>query len=208
MIKAARMKIFLNYTQTISIINSLNLNWGSIIKGTFGVVLSTSGNVNQIYGLNCLLNDEKYAGDSFYIRALINILFPFCFCLGVVFFWLLKFCFSPKNQDFFSKALVTIAITLFFFQSPMINQMTDFLHCFKIEDNSYNYGLPIENCANPKYIFWRNALIIPVFCFYSILLPIITFGYMFQNRNDIYEEHIICKIGFLLNGYKEDKYFW
>ena len=53
MMKSALMKIFLNYTQTISILNSLKLNWGDIVKSSFGVVLSTSGNVSQVYGLDC-----------------------------------------------------------------------------------------------------------------------------------------------------------
>ena len=202
------MKIFLNYTQTISIINSLKLNWGSILKGAFGVALSTSGNVNQVYGLNCLLNNEQYAHNSLYITVLINILFPFLFSFGSVLFWLLKFCKYRKNGNYFSKFVLTIAITLFFFQSPMINQMTEFLKCVSIENNLYNDGFPIETCTNPKYILWRDALIIPVFCFYSILLPIVAFGYMFLNRNDLYEEHIIYKIGFLLSGFKENKYYW
>ena len=106
------------------------------------------------------------------------------------------------------RGFITIAITLFFFQSPMINQMTEFLKCFSIENNLYNDGFPIETCTNPKYILWRDALIIPVFCFYSILLPIVAFGYMFLNRTELYEEHIIYKIGFLLSGFKENKYYW
>ena len=86
--------------------------------------------------------------------------------------------------------------------------MTEFLKCTDIGNDSFNDGFPIESCTNSKYILWKYTLIIPIFCFVSLLLPLMAFVYMFLNRNDLYKEHMIYKIGYLLSGFKENHYYW
>jgi len=180
------MKIFLNYTQTISILNNLKLNWSDIIKNTFGIVVTSSGNINQDFGLDCLLNVQKYSKNSFYIKTLIAILFPAFFCICVILFWFFRFrARKSKFRDIMSNILITIAISLFFFQSPLINQLTQFLKCMTLGNDVYVDSFSIEKCTSVKYLLWKNSLVIPIFCFYSVVLPIIAFGYMFYNRQNL-----------------------
>jgi len=50
----ARMKILLNYSQSIAIIQSLNLNWNSILSYIFLANKAGSGNAHSIAGIECL----------------------------------------------------------------------------------------------------------------------------------------------------------
>ena len=50
MITAASLKIFMNYSQTIAILNNLNLNWKSQI---FNIHKAASGGFQQVVSVEC-----------------------------------------------------------------------------------------------------------------------------------------------------------
>ena len=52
-ITAASLNIFMNYSQTITIIESLNLNWESQIMGIFNIYKTVSGGFQQIVSSEC-----------------------------------------------------------------------------------------------------------------------------------------------------------
>jgi len=56
MITAAYLKIFLNYSQTISIINSLHLNWNNEINYMFNLQNTVSGSFQNVISVECLMN--------------------------------------------------------------------------------------------------------------------------------------------------------
>ena len=65
----AHLKIFLNYSQTITIINSLNLNWGQFLTGFFDIQKTVSGGAVQVLILECFIHG------SIFFNFIININF-------------------------------------------------------------------------------------------------------------------------------------
>ena len=57
---AAIMKILLNYTQSSTILNSLRINWGSLIGGIFQTSKTLSGNLHQVIALECLMSSKIF----------------------------------------------------------------------------------------------------------------------------------------------------
>ena len=55
MILGASIKIFANYSQTIAIINTLNLNWNQTLSDMFNFHKVVSGGFQQVISLECLL---------------------------------------------------------------------------------------------------------------------------------------------------------
>ena len=53
MITAASLKIFMNYTQNIAILNSLNLNWESTILEMFNIHKAASGGLQDVVAVEC-----------------------------------------------------------------------------------------------------------------------------------------------------------
>ena len=55
MILGAYIKIFVNYSQTIAIIQTLNLNWDQKLSDMFNLHKTASGGVQQVIALECLM---------------------------------------------------------------------------------------------------------------------------------------------------------
>ena len=53
MITAASLKILMNYTQNIAILNTLNLNWGSKILEMFNIHKASSGGLQDVVSIEC-----------------------------------------------------------------------------------------------------------------------------------------------------------
>ena len=142
-----------------------------------------------------------------YYRILILISCPFVYCFLLAIFWILyKF---RSKQDVFENFLITTSITFFYFQSSIINALADLLSCTKIEKDFYLTNYLLENCGeNSKYEHWRNILIIPTFCFFSVILTIIPFVYICKNMKTLYSHKMLRKVGFLLNGYSPRYFYW
>ena len=62
------MKIYVNFAQSISIINTLNLNWNRLIVQMLPFYKILAGNAHNIISFECSIDGiMKYANDSFFI---------------------------------------------------------------------------------------------------------------------------------------------
>lgn len=145
-----------------------------------------------------------------YIKVLLVSCFPFGFCCLLFLFWIAYKFF--KKLDFsivIERLLMTIAITFFYFQAPVINALAGLLDCIKIENEYYIADYPLEQCTNNmRYSNWRNILVFPTLSFFVIILPVCPLYYMYRNKHRIFSKEVIFKVGFLLNGYSPDTFFW
>ena len=60
MITAASLKIFMNYTQNIAILNSLNLNWESTILKMFNLHKAASGGLQDVVAVECFFTGNFF----------------------------------------------------------------------------------------------------------------------------------------------------
>ena len=135
---------------------------------------------------------------------------PFAFCYLLALFWIFYKFYSKKRASIILESfLITASITFFFFQPSIINGLSDLLNCTKIENEYYIRNYLIEKCANnTNYNKWQNLMIIPAFCFFAIILTMMPFIYMYKNRENLYRENILRKVGFLMNGYSRTSFYW
>ena len=135
---------------------------------------------------------------------------PFAFCYLLALFWIFYKFYSKKRASIILESfLITASITFFFFQPSIINGLSDLLNCTKIENEYYISNYLIEKCANnTNYNKWQNLMIIPAFCFFAIILTMMPFIYMYKNRENLYRENILRKVGFLMNGYSRTSFYW
>ena len=105
--------------------------------------------------------------------------------------------------------MISCGMSMQFFLSPIINSLSDFLNCTELNGNSYMTNFLIERCNNnEKYFLWKYCFVIPCFSIFAILIPIITSIYMRKNRDKLFDKSMIYKIGYLLNGYSPDSFYW
>ena len=74
MITAAALKIFMNYSQTIAILNSLNLNWEGLLLEIFNIHKAASGGFQEVVSLECFFTGIciNYFIFNFYLRFACN----------------------------------------------------------------------------------------------------------------------------------------
>ena len=105
--------------------------------------------------------------------------------------------------------IITTTICFFYFQSPIITQLSSLLDCTTIENESYLTNYLLEQCSNnQRYTDWRNHFVIPCFLFFTIVLSAIPLIYMQKNKEQLFSEEVVRKIGFLLNGYTINTFYW
>ena len=111
-----------------------------------------------------------------YIKILILILCP---TVLLIIFWVAyKFYIKIDFLVVLEYFVITATITFYYFQSPVVNGIAGLLDCTTIENSSYITDYLLEKCTdNPRYYYWRNALVIPGFFFlrsyYQLFLCII-----------------------------------
>ena len=66
MITAASLKIFMNYTQNIAILDSLNLNWESKILEMFNIHRAASGGLQDVVSIECFFDGIIFLMFFFY----------------------------------------------------------------------------------------------------------------------------------------------
>ena len=60
MLTTGSLKIFLNYSQIIAILNSLNLNWEDKLLELFNIHKVVSGGFQEIVSLECFFTGSSY----------------------------------------------------------------------------------------------------------------------------------------------------
>ena len=95
MIVASSLKIFMNYSQTITILNSLNLNWEGQLLNIFNIHKAASGAFQEVLSLECLFTGNIICCVFFFLN------FP------------LRFECNPLLQTFYFNSMSTCLLLSF-----------------------------------------------------------------------------------------------
>lgn len=134
---------------------------------------------------------------------------PFIYSFFLIYFWLVhKFIYKTSFKLALEKYLITVSIVFFFFQSPIINSLCEIINCTPLGESSYMTNYLKEECYTSTHLDLIFYYVIPCFICFVFILPAIPFFIMWKNRKILCSEKMIYKIGFLLNGYDKDVFYW
>lgn len=144
------------------------------------------------------------------MKSLVLVLCPFGYAILLSVFWLIyKFYTKSKFSRIFENFIITLNMTFLYFQSPIVNFLSEILNCTEIENQFYISNYLLERCSeNPRYMKWRNYFVIPCFSFFTIIFSFAPLYYMYINKQTLYSKAVFRKIGFLLNGYSFERFYW
>lgn len=145
----------------------------------------------------------------YYYKCLLVLLLPFFMCFVYVVYWSIFTVYYSKSFKFFlEKIIVTSAVIFINFMFSVINMAAQFLDCKNLGSDRYINVYLSESCSSEKYLFWRNYIILPAFIFFSIIVPGLILIYLFRKKKKLYEKKEICRIGFMLQGYRKKAFYW
>lgn len=111
------------------------------------------------------------------------------------------------------RLLIAFSIIVCSLQSPIFSSIFQTLNCDKFNEIETNFIFFVHfnfsvQCFTPYYFSWVYYYLLPNFIFYGVLLPLLSFVYTFSKRKNLYEASVLNHIGFLINGYKREKFYW
>ena len=147
------LKIWINYSQMISIIYNLNLKWPYYV----GNYLNVNGNLGsistQILSLDCLISDYKLNIRAIYLKAVTNITVYVIFVsVAGIFFFFRKFVLRKKNQLY--KYIILIIALSIMIQPNSIKETSDIFSCQPILERSYLIQQMSVECYTNSHMDW------------------------------------------------------
>ena len=217
-------KILINYAQMVSIIHNLELKWPFYVT----TYLKVTGNVGtistELLSLDCLISDYNIDINAIYLKALITILIYTMFLTTASFiFTMRQVIFRKKRQ--INKLIILAIVLSIMIQPNSIKETSNIFNCQKIQEQSYLtrqmsilcytfdhkkwvYKFFFSDELIPNFIIKMTLFGIPILLFWIVLYPITCLFYLIFHRKQLENIQIKIKMGFYLNGYKKNYFYW
>lgn len=146
------MKIFLNYSQMVAIIQSFDLKWPFAIKSLFNVYSNAGGVSANVVSVDCLVQDANIKTEPIYIQTFVFNLVPvFVFLIALLILTVVHYT-KKKSQKI--RFVVVIIVTCIFLQPPIVKLLFDNLICKNIDGHPFLQEKLILNCDEESYKQW------------------------------------------------------
>lgn len=146
------MKIFLNYSQMISIIQSFDLKWPFEIKDLFNVYSNAGGVSANVVSVDCLVQDADIRTEPIYIQTFLFNLVPVL--AFVIAFFILTIVYYMKQKSQKIRFVVVVIVTCIFLQPTLVKLLFDNLICKNIDGQSFLQEKLVLNCDEESYKQW------------------------------------------------------
>jgi hypothetical protein len=105
--------------------------------------------------------------------------------------------------------IVPLLTAIYICNQNILKSLMQLLDCRELDPGtSYLYTNMTENCNSDDYKAWLYFLIIPFFFFYALIVPSISYIFMFTRRKTLFDIRNMKKIGFLVIGLNQKNYLW
>ena len=143
------LKGILNYSQTVSIITSINYTWPFYIKSYFEIASILGSISSKAFSVDCLLHDFQINEEAIHIKALIFVILPF-------FLWTLLFLvvqLKRKNLAF-NQLFSYFLIISSYFQPMILQNLLDNFKCKSLGARSLLYMDMNLACDSEDHVKW------------------------------------------------------
>ena len=148
------LKIMLNYIQSISIIQSLELKWPFYVKSYMNVYSNAGSVSTQVISLDCMVNDYNIDVETIYAETVFSITLPFL-CFFISFFALATvYLIKKKSQKI--RFIVIVIVGSIFLQPMILKILFKNLVCKQINEISYLAGNLKIKCDSSEHINWYS----------------------------------------------------
>lgn len=159
------IKILINYSQMIGIIQNLNLEWPFYITDFFKILTSFGFISTQILTLDCFFNNNLFSLSRIYLNGLSSVLLYIALLFAsFLFFFLSKFLLKKKKQ--FNKFIMFFLILSVMFQPNGIKDSSDIVSCQNVDGKNYVVDQMSIECYTLEHNKWvKNFIYIKIIIF-------------------------------------------
>ena len=146
------LKIMLNYIQSISIIQSLELKWPYYVKSYMNVYSNAGSVSTQVISLDCMVNDYNIHVETIYAETVFSIILPFlCFLISFIALCIVHVI-TKKSQKI--RFIVIVIVGSIFLQPMIIKILFKNLVCKQINETSFLISNLKIQCDSDSHINW------------------------------------------------------
>lgn len=220
----------MNYSQIISIIGNLNINWPYEVKQYLNTFSFFGDFTGQLLSFDCFFYEIGLYYNSIYIRSITSVLLPILSCSAIAFYYVIKIIIWKKEKS--RKIIVALIVVHVIFQPNVLTRLLENFNyveiynrkylfsetdiewdshefrtwvCFKFLFNLFNTNFVFKNNNNFKK---TNGFIIPFTLYWTLIYPIFVLIHLIRRRQDIFSLEIKSKFGLFINGYKRNFFYW
>ena len=207
-LKSIYIKIFINYIQLVYLTTQFNLAWPDFLLGLFQVQESTANASEQMFSLDCFLEENSYEKSYFYKTVIMALLPGVAWALSGLVWGAIAYFKSKKS--YLQKELVATMIVLFFLVHPtLVKVMFSVFACREIEGQGYWLveNLDIQ-CWDNTHTFYALAVALPSILVWGVGTPCGVLFAIWKRRRYLHTVDNKLRFGFLFNGYKTSKFYW
>lgn len=146
------LKIFLNYSQIVSILISINNNLPAYSQRYFEISSMVTSFSSRAFSIDCFIYYFHWSESPLHIKALMFVIFPFILWLILFMGALLK---KMRGFKFQKEKLTTYFLIISNFLQPFIlQQLIDNLKCKKIGNSLVIYKQMNFQCDSKNHLKW------------------------------------------------------
>ena len=146
------LKIFLNYSQIVSILISINNNLPAYSQSYLEISSMVTSFSSRAFSVDCFIYYFHWSESPLHIKALMFVIFPFI--LWLIFFMGALFK-KLRGIKFQKEKLITYFLIISNFLQPFIlQQLIDNLKCKNIGNGSFIYKQMNFQCDSSNHLKW------------------------------------------------------
>jgi len=149
------LKLFLNYIQMISIIQSLQLNWPFYVGNYLNIYSNIGGATTQILSFDCLVQDHNIKTEMIYIQTVVLLSIPFTIIL--VTFLILAIVYLLKRSSQIIRMIVVFVVVSIFLQPAIIQNLFDNITCTNLDNINVlqaNMNIECDTDSHQNWVFF------------------------------------------------------
>jgi len=201
------MKIFMNYLQLVLACTSVNLNYPKQFLD-FSRAQGKVGSVDdQVFSFSCYF-DNPDSIESIQKKILIIAIAPVLVALLAAFAWTCIKIIRRNTSFALCKGEASVIIVFFLLHPTITRNAFSQFDCMTIDSGErWLVSNLTVKCWEGSHTTVALTLALPSLVLWVFGLPALTLLYL-ATRKDLDSIDVKLKVGFIINGYRKQRYFW
>ena len=207
------LKTLIDYAQLMAITQNIPRNSPDYFKEYINVQINSIFYIFNVISFDCFITTQTDVKENstLFIRILFITLLPIVIVICNHTYWNIfhiRFFKNQTKEEVLSKSICSLVISLFILHPVILDSMLKLFNCTQI---NANYKATIEltmDCYDREQLFFVLLFAVPntlIFCFGY---PIYCWFQISKFKQDLKNNSLIIKYGFLYNGYHHQYFYW
>eukprot|EP00347_Sterkiella_histriomuscorum_P004272 403361082 len=209
---SAILRILTNFLQIISSTSLIDLQWPETLKSFYRAFSILGETSSRLISFDCFVFETILKNDSnslVYFKTLLIGVLPIALIIVFLIFTFIIILIRGMNFQTFKKwSIVSIVVIIYFLHPQITKYIFQLFYCINLEGTDYLFQDMQVECWTGDHLKYSLVIGMPFLIFWVFLAPIIAFGHLQRNKNQLQQPLFKQKYQTLYLGLKEKCFYW